>query len=147
MYSDQCMQTDWWILKSSLTRFQIPHCNSALRNYHLSGLVKSLSRVRLFATPWTAVYHTPPSRDFPGKGTGVGCHFLLQSGLGVPSKKNTHKFLKKLFKNTSLFPTTYLCKVWFFSYTSGNMTADGQQQQAGHFSSLTKQISQRFAKM
>ena len=31
-----------------------------------------------FAAPWTAVCEAPPSTDFPGKNTGVGCHFLLQ---------------------------------------------------------------------
>ena len=41
--------------------------------------VKLLSHVRLFVTPWTP----KPTRlcrpwDFPGKNTGVGCHFLLQ---------------------------------------------------------------------
>ena len=40
--------------------------------------VKLLSRVRLFTTPWTAAYQAPPSIDFPGKSTGVGCHCLLQ---------------------------------------------------------------------
>ena len=40
--------------------------------------VKSLSRVRLLATPWSAAYQAPPSMDFPGKGTGVGCHCLLR---------------------------------------------------------------------
>ena len=49
--------------------------------------VKPLSLVRLFATLWTVAYQAPPpmgfSRllhpwDFPGKSTGVGCHFLLQ---------------------------------------------------------------------
>ena len=44
--------------------------------------VKSLSRVRLFVTPWTVAYQVPLSmefpRDFPGKSTGVICHFLLQ---------------------------------------------------------------------
>ena len=40
--------------------------------------MKSLSRVRLSATPWTAASQAPPSMDFPGKSTGVGCHFLLQ---------------------------------------------------------------------
>ena len=40
--------------------------------------VKSFSRVRLLATPWTAAYQAPPSMDFPGKSTGVGCHCLLQ---------------------------------------------------------------------
>ena len=32
-----------------------------------------LSRVRLFVTPWTG----SSPWDFPGKGAGVGCHFLL----------------------------------------------------------------------
>ena len=39
--------------------------------------VKSLSRVRLFATPWT-VAQQAPLWNSPGKNTGVGCHFLLQ---------------------------------------------------------------------
>ena len=39
--------------------------------------VKLLSHVRLFATRWSAAYQTPPSMDFPGKSTGVGCHRLL----------------------------------------------------------------------
>ena len=38
--------------------------------------VKLLSRVRLFMTSWTA-YQAPPSMDFPGKSTRVGCHCLL----------------------------------------------------------------------
>jgi len=41
--------------------------------------VKSLSHTQLFATPWivacTKLLHP---RDFQGKNTGVGCHFLLQ---------------------------------------------------------------------
>ena len=40
--------------------------------------VKSLSRARLFATPWTAAFQAPPSMGFPGKSTGVGCHCLLR---------------------------------------------------------------------
>ena len=40
--------------------------------------VKSLSSVRLFATPWTLAYQASPSMEFSGKNTGVGCHFLLQ---------------------------------------------------------------------
>ena len=39
--------------------------------------VKSLSRVRLLATPWTAAHQAPQSTDFPGKSNGVGCHCLL----------------------------------------------------------------------
>ena len=42
------------------------------------GVVQSLSRVRLFATPWTVAHQAPLSWDSPGNNTGVGCHFLLQ---------------------------------------------------------------------
>ena len=42
--------------------------------------VKSLSCVWLLVTPWTAAYQAPPSMDFPGKSTGVGCHCLLREG-------------------------------------------------------------------
>ena len=38
----------------------------------------SRSVVSASATPWTVAYHAPPSVGFPGKNTGVGCHFLLQ---------------------------------------------------------------------
>ena len=38
--------------------------------------VKSLSHVRLFATPWTTRLLCP--WDSSGRSTGVGCHFLLQ---------------------------------------------------------------------
>ena len=40
--------------------------------------VKSLSRVRLFATPWTVAYQAPPFMGFPRQGYWMGCHFLLQ---------------------------------------------------------------------
>ena len=40
--------------------------------------VKSLSRVWLFATPWTIANMLLRPWDFPGKSTEVGCHFLLQ---------------------------------------------------------------------
>ena len=43
--------------------------------------VKSLSRVWLFATPWTAAYRLLRPWEFPGKSTGVGCHCLLQHTL------------------------------------------------------------------
>ena len=36
-----------------------------------------LSHVELFATRWT-VAHQTLSMDFPGKNTGLDCHFLLQ---------------------------------------------------------------------
>ena len=40
--------------------------------------VQSLSHVLLFVTPWTVSTRLLHSWDFPGKSTGVGCHFLLQ---------------------------------------------------------------------
>ena len=40
--------------------------------------VKSLSCSLLLATLWTAAHRAPPSMDFPGKSTGVGCHCLLR---------------------------------------------------------------------
>ena len=47
--------------------------------------VKLLSRVRLFATPWTLAHQAPPSMEFfLGKSTGVGCHFLLQGIFPTP---------------------------------------------------------------
>ena len=41
--------------------------------------VKLLSHVRLLATPQTTAHKAPHPWDFPGKNTGVGCHFLLLS--------------------------------------------------------------------
>ena len=38
--------------------------------------VKSLSRVRLCATPQTAAYQAPPPMGFSSKNTGAGCHCL-----------------------------------------------------------------------
>ena len=40
--------------------------------------VKSLSRVRLFVTPWTVPSRLLCPWDFPGNSTGVDCRFLLQ---------------------------------------------------------------------
>ena len=58
--------------------------------------MKSLSCVRLFATPWTIARQALHLWNFPGKSTGVGCHFLLQGifltqGLnpGLPNGRQT----------------------------------------------------------
>ena len=48
---------------------------------------KSLSRVQLFTTPWTAAYQAPCPWDFPGKSTGVGWHCLLRDLRAVRGKK------------------------------------------------------------
>ena len=47
--------------------------------------VKSLSRVRLLATPWTSAHQAPPSMGFSRQEYWSGCHCLLQKdslGLG-----------------------------------------------------------------
>ena len=46
-----------------------------------------LSHVWLFVTLWS-VAHQAPLWDFPGKNTGVGCHFLLQGS--SPQRNWTH---------------------------------------------------------
>ena len=40
--------------------------------------VKSLSRVGLFPTPWTAAYQAPPSMGFSRQEYWSGCHCLLR---------------------------------------------------------------------
>ena len=40
--------------------------------------VKSLSRVRLFVTPWTAAHQAPPSMGFSRQEHWNGCHRFLQ---------------------------------------------------------------------
>ena len=42
--------------------------------------VKSLSRVRLLVTPWTAAHQAPPSMGFSGKSTGVGAFGFSYKG-------------------------------------------------------------------
>ena len=50
-------------------------------------VLSCFSRVQLFATPWAARLLCP--WDFPGKNTGVGCHFLIQ-GIFPIQGSNTH---------------------------------------------------------
>ena len=60
--------------------------------------VKSFSRVLFFATPWTVAYHP---WDFPGKSTGVGCHFLFHQR-SIRSSKEQRKM--KHFQNHFMKP-------------------------------------------
>ena len=48
------------------------------RKHPEESKVKALSGVRLFATPWTVAHKVLCPWGFPGKSTGVGCHFLRQ---------------------------------------------------------------------
>ena len=63
--------------------FQQPHgehCGGFFKNYstNMLLLLSRFSCVRRCATPQTAAHQAPLSWDSPGRGTGVGCHFLLQ---------------------------------------------------------------------
>ena len=46
--------------------------------------VSVLSRVQLFATPWTVACQAPLSMGFPRQEYWSGCHFLLQ-GILLPA--------------------------------------------------------------
>ena len=46
--------------------------------------VKSLSRVQLFATPWTVAYHAPPSMGFSRQESWSGLPFPSPGGLPDP---------------------------------------------------------------
>ena len=46
--------------------------------------VSVLSHVRFFVTSWTVAARLLCPWDFPGKNTGVGCHFLLQGVFPIP---------------------------------------------------------------
>ena len=47
-----------------------------------------LSRVQLSVITWTVAYQAPLLTNYPGKNTGVGCHFLLQGSSQV--RDRTH---------------------------------------------------------
>ena len=64
--------------------------NAALKEYNMhethpihiyihacTYCVQSLSHIWLFATSWTVAHQASLSMGFPGKNTGVCCHFLL----------------------------------------------------------------------
>ena len=65
--------------------------------------VKSLSRVSLLATPWTAAHQAPPSMEFSTQKYWSGCHCFLR---GKPLKED--KWEKKAkFQETKGFQYAY----------------------------------------
>ena len=76
--------------------------------------VKSLSCVRLVATPWLQPTRLLHPWDFPGKNTGVGCHFLLQC-MKVKSEKWkwSHSVVSDSSRPHGLQPTRLL-RPWDF---------------------------------
>ena len=76
-------QSDHWTRKAMQSTKPLRQCSQA--RYFVYGSytfqqvkVKSPSRVRLFATPWTVAYEAPPSMGFSRQEYWSGCHFLLQ---------------------------------------------------------------------
>ena len=67
-----------WTTKLYLTSLLIKKLNSNFCSPVVKVKMKVLSCVWFFATPWTVACQAPPSMDFPGKNTGMDCHFLLQ---------------------------------------------------------------------
>ena len=59
----QCARIDW-LLHTSVQFSHSVMCDSLRPHGLQSEWVKSLSHVRLFATPWTVAYQAPPSMGF-----------------------------------------------------------------------------------
>ena len=55
--------------------------------------VKSLSCVRLFATPWTVAFQAPLSMDFSRQGSWSGLSFPFPGDLPNPGIEPTHPLL------------------------------------------------------
>ena len=74
-----------WLCFCCLRKVTCPPAFEALKA-PLEGVLLAIrsevSRVRLFATPWTVVYKVPLSMEFSRQGTGVDCHFLTGEGNG-----------------------------------------------------------------
>ena len=65
---------------------------------------QSLGPVRLFATPWTVACQVLYPRNFPGKNTGVDCHFFLQ-GIFPNQGSNPHHLWLLHLQTDSLLPS------------------------------------------
>ena len=63
--------------------------------------VNLLSHVRLFATPWNVAYSLLCPWDFPGKSTGVDCHFLLQGIFPTQGLNSGLPHCKQMFYHLS----------------------------------------------
>ena len=74
-----CLYYSWWV---GIHISSVYHISLGL-SWHSYFLIveigcQSLSRVQLFATPWTIPARLLCSWNSPGKNTGVGCHSCLQ---------------------------------------------------------------------
>ena len=70
--------------------------------------VKSFSRVRLLATPWTAAYQAPPSMEFPRQ----------EYWSGVPSPSLT-------IYDYGFFSLCFVCSLWLFVFPQSDTEGRG----------------------
>ena len=76
-------------------KWLIVYCTESwhLKNNDMSFLnhlyMHMLGSIWLFVTPWTITCQAPLSMEFPGKNTGMGCHFLLW-GIFLTQGSNSH---------------------------------------------------------
>ena len=71
--------------------------------------VKSLSRVWLFLTPWTAAYRAPPSMGFSRQEYWSGCHCLLRFITIIPFIPSHLFFIYLLIPLTNTFWGPTMC--------------------------------------
>ena len=76
--------------------------------------VKSLSRVRLFATPWTVAHQTPPSMGFSRQEYWSGCHCFLMTNLdSILKSRDVTLSTKVHLVKAMVFPVAiYGCESW-----------------------------------
>ena len=76
---------------------------------------ESVSRsVVSFATPWTVAPRLLCPWDFPGKNTGVGCHFLLQGIFPTRGSNPGLLHCRQILYHIS--PFKFKKKVFLFTY-------------------------------
>ena len=76
----------WAVSSGHFFVIRRPHCTEAQevtcvvtsRVLLTARVCSLLSHVRLSVTPLIITFQAPLSMNFPGKNTGIGCHFLLQ---------------------------------------------------------------------
>ena len=81
LHLSHCRETRPSFVVSSLVSFirdKKSQCGELALLFVTAATVRTLSRVRLFAAPWTVAHQAPLSMDFSGKNTGMGCHFQIQ---------------------------------------------------------------------
>ena len=84
--------------------------------------VKSLSRVQLLATPWTAAYQAPPSMGFSRQEYWSGLPLPYAAGHSKKTKTKTHITTRTKQKNPHKFEAK--CTSW----NSGFSTPCGLEQ-------------------